>query len=115
MKRATPPHRQGRTATKTSIRTNAVKEEEVAGGRPTLTQVQHGHPKLDFDLFFSAQCKRKTQMLFPSYCNIHLTLTIIMRYFPVALYCTSLMVCKTRCAKLHRIWLGTRKKQIGRF
>lgn len=66
-----------------------MKEEEVADGRPTLTQVQHGHPKLDFDLFFSAQCKRKTQMLFPSYCNIHLTLTIIMRYFPVALYCTS--------------------------
>lgn len=29
-------------------------------------------------------------MLFPSYCNIHLTLTIIMRYFPVALYCTVL-------------------------
>ena len=47
-----------------------------------------------------------TQILFPSYCNIHLTVTMILHHLPAALHCTSLMVCKTLSAKIHRKQLG---------
>lgn len=51
----------------------------------TWTQIkQEQHLKLAFVASLSAQLD-DTQILFPSCCNIHLTVTIIMHYLPEAL------------------------------
>lgn len=61
-------------------------------------------------------CTIGLQLLISRYCSIHFTVTVEMSYLPVALYCTSLMACKTLSAKIYRKnSLEAEKRKVADF
>lgn len=69
-----------------------------------MARIHHHHRqhlKLACAAFVSAQLV-DTEMQFPSYSKIRLTVTIITCCLPSAFYCTSLKIRATLSAKIHR-------------